>query len=520
MEMSRMTDPRPGIRITRRAALSGAALAGAALLARPARAAAKPGHLNFGLSTYPPTIQPWANSGGAAATVKLLIYRSLLSYDRDGKLRGELAESWDRDGETGWRFVLRDATFQNGKPVTSADVKWTLQQVAAEKSTAYLRNEFQGVADIATPDARTVIVTMKQPTATLPLWLASAHMPIIAAGSTDNGGTPVAAGPFAVSAQERGVSIDLVASDKYYRPGLPKLKTLRLVAYPDESLRVAALLSGDVDLIEYVPWQSFDTVQKNPALKLDSTLGPFMNLLFNGHSGPFADARVRLAVAHAVRREEIVRAVFFGRGAPLEGMPLPPGSDYYDAASAHAWNYDPDKAKSLLAAAGLGSGFTCNLLATAQYTMHKDTAEIVQQHLAEIGVQATLSLPEWGQRVALGNRGQYEFAVFGTTADSNDPDGLAPMIDSELSPSYVRSYDMPTPELHKLFAAGRAEFDDSKRHAIYSQVTQVFLQTAPMVTLAWRDQAYGMAKYVQGFKNMPGALSYFSGLTLEETSVS
>ncbi len=502
--------------LTRRAAIAAGLIA--ALPGR-ARAARQPGQLVFGLSTYPPNLQPWSNTGGAAITIKLLIFRGLLSYDADGKLRPELAESWTRLPDNGWEFRLRDATFHNGAKVTSEDVRWTLEQVAAEKSTAYLRTEFQGVARVETPDARTVRIFMKQPTATLPGWLAGPHMPIVAKGSTDNNGPGIGAGPFRLTGQERGVSLELTAYDRFHRPGRPKLKSIRVQVYADETERVAALTTGDVDLIEFVPWQSFQAIEANPKLKLDATVGPFMNLLFNGKTGPFKDARVRRAVAYGIRRQEIVDAVFFGRGTTLGSIPIAPGSPFHDAARAQYWHHDATKAKALLAEAGAADGFDCTLLATAQYGMHKGTAEIVQHHLAEIGIRVKLALPDWPQRVALGNRGQYEFAVFGTTADNNDPDGLSVLMDGALAPSYARSAGMDTPELSALFAAGRAEFDEGRRRAIYAEVETKFLETAPMVTLAWRAQAFGMARDVSGFRNINGMLTTYSGITLEDATV-
>src|SRR6516165_6997141 len=98
--------------------------AGAALpfLRLSARAATTAGNLVFGLSSYPPTFAPWANGGTAAATAKLMFHRGLLGYAADGKLRGELAESWERAEDGAWVFHLRDAVFHNGQPVTSADV--------------------------------------------------------------------------------------------------------------------------------------------------------------------------------------------------------------------------------------------------------------------------------------------------------------------------------------------------------------------------------------------------------------
>jgi peptide/nickel transport system substrate-binding protein len=501
--------------ISRRVFVAGAA---ALPLLRIAKARARtPGILTFGLSSYPPSIHPWANTGTAAGTVKLMIHRGLLSYDTKGALRPELAETWDRDGPTAWLFKLRNAVFHNGEAVTSADVKWTFEQVAAEKSTAYFRSEMQGVDRIETPDERTVRVVMKQPTATLSQWLASYHLPIISRKSDP--ARPIGAGPFVLKAQERGVALEVEAFPKYYRPGLPKLKAIRAIAYADENLRVAALQAGDVDLIEYVPWQSMETISNDPKLRLDATDGPFMYLLFNGTKAPFNDARVRKAVAHAIKREDIVKAAFFGRGSPLMHLPIVDSSEFFNPDLRDGWKYDLTLAKKLLADAGYADGFRCSFLSTAQYGMHKDSAEVVQQNLAAVGIKAELNLPDWATRVTLGNRGQYDLAMGGTAADNNDPDGLANLIDGSLSPSYVRSFGVRVPKIEELLQAGRAEFDPAKRKAIYKEMESLAIAEAPVVGLAWRSQGYAMQRDVAGFKNLPGALTFNSGLTLEETAI-
>lgn len=481
---------------------------------RSARAnAGTPGILTFGLSSYPPNLQPWVSAGTAASTVKLMIFRGLTSFGPDGALRGELAESFGIDGERTWVFKLRDAVFQNGEKVTSADVKWTIEQMASDKSTAYFRAEMQGVDRVETPDDRTVRIVMKQPTATLPTWFASFHTPIISRVSDAK--TPVGAGPFVLKAQERGVSLEFEAFAKFYKPGLPRLKGIRAVVYADENLRVAALQAGDVDLIEYVPWQSMEALGKDAKLKLDAVDGPFMYLVFNCTRPPFNDARVRKAIAHAVKRDEVVKAAFFGRGSPLEHLPIPESSEFFNPELQHGWSYDPALAKKLLAEAGVADGFTCSFISTAQYGMHKDSAEIVQQNLAAFGIKAELNLPDWATRVAAGNKGQYDLGMMGNTADSNDPDGIAGMIDGSLAPFYARSFGMKTDKITALLQAGRTEFDTAKRKAIYRQVEALAIDEAPMVGLAWRSQGYAMRKEVTGFTNMPGALTFYSGLTLE-----
>jgi len=475
--------------------------------------------LTFGLSSFPPNLQPWANTGTAAGTVKLIMYRGLLSYDAKGALKGELAESWAPEGTDAWVIKLREAVFQDGEKVTSEAIKWNLEQVAAEKSTAYLRAEFQGVDKIDTPDARTLRVIMRQPTATLPNWLASYHLPMVSPRSVGGSNVAVGAGPFVLKAQERGVALEFEPFDRYFKPGLPKLKRLKAIAYADENLRVAALQAGDVDLIEYVPWQAMEAISGDQKLKLDAVDGPFMYLVFNGSRPPFNDARVRKAVGHAIKRDEIVKAAFFGRGSILEHLPITETSEFFNAELKDGWRYDPGLAKKLLAEAGHPSGFTCTCLSTAQYGMHKDTAEVVQQNLAAVGIQAELQLPDWATRVQLGNRGQFQIAVGGTAADSNDPDGLANLLDGSLAPSYVRSIGVRVPRIEELLRAGRSEFDPAKRKAIYAEMERVAIEEAPIVGLAWRSQGYAMQKDVSGFKNLPGALSFYSGLTFEETSV-
>jgi len=499
--------------LSRRALLA----AGAALpfLRHPARAAVTPGKLVFGLSSYPPTMAPWANAGTAAATAKLMFHRGLLGYGIDGALRGELAETWEHAEDGAWVFHLRDAVFHNGAKVTSADVAWSIEQIAGEKSTAYLRAEMQRLTRIETPDAKTVRLHTKEPTATLPLVMASYFLPILAKGSTADNPLGIGAGPFLLTNEERGVALEFTAFDKFFRPGLPKLKSVRMVAYADENLRVAALQAGDVDLIEYVPWQSMASIEADQKLSLQTTSGPFMYLTFNAKAGPFGDARVRRAVGHAIKREDIIKAAFFGRGDPIEGLALPKGTPFYDEALAHGLAYDPARAKALLAEAGVASGFSCKLLSTAQYGMHKDTAAVTQQYLAAVGIQAELVLPDWATRVTLGNRGQFEFAVGGSASDSNDPDGLSSFLDGRLAPSYIRSYALDIPELDKLIDAGRAEFDAAKRRAIYTELQKVYLEQAPVVGLCFRAQGYAMSRQVRDFHNMPGALTFYSGTTFE-----
>lgn len=473
--------------------------------------------LRFALSAFPPSFEAWTSTGTAAGTIKLMMHRGLLSYDAQGMLRGELAESWEVDDAGVWTFHLREAKWHDGTPVTAADVAWTIEEVAKPDSAAYRQGQLALITKVETPDDRTVRIFTEEPLAILPGWFAHYHMPILKTGEPKD--TQIGAGPFMLDNIERGVSVSLKAFDGYYKEGLPKLAGVEAIVYADENLRVAALEAGDVDLAEYVPWQAMEQVEGNDALKLDVVDGPFMYLTFNGSRPPFDNPKVRQAVAHAIKREDIVAAAFFNRGGALEHLPIADASEFFNPEYANAWNYDPEKSKALLAEAGYPDGFDCVMLSTAQYGMHQSTAEVCQAYLSMVGINVQLDLPEWSSRVKKGNEGQYDLAVMGTTADNNDPDGLVNVLDGALPASFVRSFALETPEISELFARGRATFDTEERKAIYKELEKVAVETVPLVGLAWRAQGYGMQSNVSGFANLPGQLTFYSGIMLEETMI-
>lgn len=511
------------IQVDRRTLLRGAAISsitgtlpGVATRAHAQRS----GTLRFGLSSYPPSIRPWENTGTAAATVKLLIYRGLMGLDAEGNVRPELAASFVPDGDTAYVAKLKpNVKFANGAMLTSDDVKFTFETIMAERSTAFFRPNFIALIErVETPDPLVARIVLKEPSATLPMQLASPHAPIISRASmAANPNSPAGHGPFLLGETERGAWLQLAANPDFHRPGLPKLAGLRMIAYADENLRVAALEAGDVDIIEYVPWQSFDSIAANPRLSIDAVDGPFMLLVFNATKAPFNDRRLRQVVGFAVNRDDIVKAAFFGKGSPLRGIPIPPSSPFFNEATSKYWSYDPDRAKKLMAEAGHAGGFSCVLLSTAQYGMHKDTAEVVREGLDRIGVNVEMKLPDWATRVTMGNRGQFDVGVMGTAGDFNDPDGLNSILNGSLPPSYLRSIGIRNEVLEAALAEGRRTLDIEKRRAVYARMEKAALDDAVMIGLAWRSQGYGLRKGITGFHNLPGFNTFLSGTTLEQT---
>ena len=171
---------------------------------------------------------------------------------------------------------------------------------------------------------------MKEPTVTVPNVVRQLQHADHCPWHREGGSTPVGAGPFVLKGQERGVAIDLEAFDRFFKPGLPKLKSIRFVAYADENLRVAALQAGDVDIIDYVPWQAMDAIEKDPKLKLSPPTGlSWGSSSMGGRAlhGLLGSDRQWLSPSGATRSS---RPPFFGRrSAPRRESRSTPGHSVF-----------------------------------------------------------------------------------------------------------------------------------------------------------------------------------------------
>ena len=488
----------------------------------PANGSSRPAtpSLKIGLSSEPPMLKAGADQGTAAEILNSIMQRGLLSYDDNGQLVNALAESHKQVDPTTMEFHLRKGlTFQDGSPLTSKNVKQTLEYLADPANSA---RDFSAMSDISlieTPDDTTVIIKLKSPNAAFLEYLAEPAAGIVPESALKNGAAnTVGAGPFKLSDYQKGVAMTFVKFDGYYDASEVKLNNLKVDFYPDGQARTNALRNGDVDLIDYVPWENFDVIKSDSNLVLDSQPGTFMYLVFNiSKKGPFANPKVREAVAYAVDRNKIVQSVFSGYGKALGGMPIPESSPFYDASRTSTWKFDPRKAKELLAEAGYPNGFDATILASSQYAFHQDTAVSVQADLKAVGINLKLDSPDWATRIQKGNAGDYDVAVNGTGGIVNDPSFLADLLIGP--PSYRRPFGYQDQETTDLLAKGTSTLDTKTRKQIYAELENHLLQTAPIVSLTTREQGFAYNKNVKGFKNLPGFLSFYSGYSLAGTSI-
>ncbi|MQB08029.1 peptide ABC transporter substrate-binding protein [Agrobacterium tumefaciens] len=504
--------------------LSIAALAlSAALLATTARAASD---LYFGLSNEPANMAPEINVGTQARMVRFAIHRGLMNYDVTGKLAAELASDYEisPDGKQ-YTFRLRDAKFHDGSPVTSEDVKATFEKIIGPNSKATYKGELSIIDRIETPDAKTVRFVLKSTYSPFIHYLALPESVIVPnkwleAYATNPNVPPVGAGPFKFVNWSRGQEIVVEKFADYYKKGKPTLDSIHFSFLSDDNTRVNALRSNDVDMIEFAPWKDMDTIRADPNLGLATTTGPFMVLQFNTRFEPFSKPEVRQALAYGIDRNVIIKTAFNGQGTPLFGMPIPKGYPGYTPEFEHFFSYDVAKAKDLLAKAGYPNGFKARLLSTAQFAFHSNTAVAVKGELAKLGIEVELELPDWAGRNAKATEGNYDLIVSGTSGDITDPDWLSNFFYG--GNQLVRLNNSPyfnDPQINALLDKGKTTVDAGAREQIYKDFSKRALELSPFVYLMWRDQSYGVNKKVKGFTNMPGFLSFHSGLSLENVSI-
>lgn len=487
---------------------------------------AEGGTLYFGLSGEPPSLETIINAGTSARTVRLAMHRGLFNYGPDGQLSSELADSYEVSPDAlTYTFHLRDAVFHDGSAVTATDVKASIERIIAADSKAANRVELGVIASIETPDAKTVVITLSKPFIPLVHYLALPESVIIPAAwieanKADPNAVPtIGAGPFKFVNWERGREIEVEKFDGYYKQGIPHLDAIHYVFYGDENTRVSALQSGDVDMIDYVPWKDAASLEANADLQLACTTGPFMALQFNTQSEPFSKPEVRQAISYAIDRQAVIDTAFNGRGTPLNGVAIPEGYMGYSQDKADFFSYDPEKAKALLAEAGYPDGFEVRLLSTAQYGFHQNTAIVVQADLAKVGITVNLDLPDWAGRMAKAGTGDYDFMVSGTAGDITDADWLSNFFYGSDQVGLNRPAYFNDPVINELLDKGRVTLDAAEREKIYGQFVDRALELSPFAFVMWRDQCYGLNKKVSGFTNLPGFLSFQSGISVENVEV-
>lgn len=480
----------------------------------------------IGISAEPATLDPHIQSGQATRLIKQNIHRGLVSYQPDNSIQMELAENIElQDDGVTYKVTLKDGLkFHDGSPVTSDDVKYSIDRILNPDSKATFGADFRLMVDrVEVIDEKVSHIILSQPSTPFMDMLALPETVIVSKSWFENTANnpeiqAMGNGPYVFESWDKGREILVSAFNDFYKEGKPESKAIRFVFYADNATRANALRSGDVDIIDYVPSNEAIAFETAKDAVLDISVAPIMLLQFNVKTEPLADPKVRQAIAYAVDRDGVINTAFMGRGNPIYGFPTLKGQNGYDGKYDNYFSRDLEKAKELLVEAGYPDGFKVKILATSTYDMHQQTALVVQSSLKEIGIDAEVELPDWATRIERSNVGDYEILVSGTTGNILDMDWVTNYYASG-EPRMNSSAWFADEEIDRLLEEGRTTVDETKRAEIYDEFRLRALELSPFVFINYREQIFAMSNKVKGFENMDGILTYTSGITLENTTV-
>lgn len=463
----------------------------------------KPGGvLIYGLSTDPSNFEPHFSTGAAATSVKLMCYSTLLTYDAESQLIGDLAEEYGWVDDTTYQVKIREGvTFHDGSDLTVDDVVFSFQRIMDPATSATNAPFFNEVTEIAAGDGNTVNFTFSKPFAAFPFILANTNSYIVSQKWIESGVDPklemMGTGPFKFVERVPGVAITVEKNPDYFIEGLPYLDGIEFQPMPDDTSRMTALRSGSVDFVDYVPYTQMQIIESDPnfQFKSDSVTG-FGWIGFNHEMDIVSDQNVRQAISHGMNRETMVETAYAGYGSPITGGLIPEGMIGFTPELEGTFNGDYEKAQSLLDEAG-HNPLELPFLSTSTYTVISRPAEAAQAELTNANINLDLELQEWltfRQSVA---DGTHPVHAWGTSFGYGDPDFLYQYMHS--SGNSAQWFRFSDEQLDALLDEGRFSTDEALRDEIYQEVQVRAAEIIPWIYTIRRTQGEAMASYVKGY---------------------
>lgn len=365
----------------------------------PVLAQSKKDSVVMGMTLEPPGLDPTNAAAAAIAEVTLYnIYETLTKINEDGAVSPLLADSWTASPDLKtYTFKLRKGVkFHNGEPFDSAAVKFSFERNAVATSTNKDKSLFQNFESVATPDADTVVLTLKNSEPNLPFVLGQASGSIVEPKSAPTNVTqPVGTGPYQLGAWAKGSSITLNKWADYRNAAAIKLSKVTIRFISDPAAQAAALLSGDVDAFPRIATRVVAQFKADPRFTVLIGGSKAKTIVaINHRKKPLDDVRVRRAILAAIDRKALIDGAVEGFGTPIGSFYTPGSLGYVDTTGINP--YDPEKAKKLLAEAGVTTPLELSLkLPPPPYA--RQGGEIVASQLAKVGIVAKIENVEWAQ---------------------------------------------------------------------------------------------------------------------------
>jgi len=471
----------------------------------------------------------WETSDNESIWAYDQIGQALFANGADGKsVVPLLATSYTLSADQlTWTFQLRQGIrFSDGKPMTSADVVFSLQQEANQTNDTGWGYLDAAIKTVTATGPDTVQITTSTPWAPLLADLAffgNAIVPDNYDGETHAQfyQHPIGTGPFMISQWVKGQYLTLTRNPYYWQPGRPYLDSITFQAVADDNTRVLQLRGGQAQVIEDVPFGSIASVQAAgyevglfPSTRIDYVTMNEDNMGGADTNAWFTDAHVRAAISYAIDTKAIVQAVFFGHGQAADS-PLMPSVEYYDGVGVDCCNLT--KARQQLAESAYpNGGFSVDFITTEQDQVQYKIAQIVKADLEPLNITVNLRLLDPSTVTA--QEQSFHFGMRETywTMDIIDPDEYLSFVlnGSPAGGAYANFTHFDDPTLDNLIAEAETTFSSADRAGLYAAIQERAASDAPIIWIGYSPYRYGYSPKVHGYSVYPEGNAHFEDVWL------
>lgn len=465
------------------------------------------------------SLDPHGSNDSPSSNVRTKIYENLLYFDLDMELQPELATDWEAVDETTWRFTLReDVTFHDGEEFNAEAVKANLERVTDEEFGSERLFLYEMITEINVVDEYTVEIVTEYPFAPLLSHLAHDGGGMISPAAIEEAGfdevEAVGTGPFELDSWEPGDEVVLVRNEDYWGDA-PNLDSITFQVVPEESTRLALVENGEAHIAPFE--QPTNQARVESAQSMDLMLYDSLSLDYigmNTEKEPFDDVQVRQAITMAIDRESMVEGILEGAGTPAIG----PLSElvFGFTEDVESLDYDPEGAEELLAEAGYEDGFETTLW-TNDNARRMEIAEIVQNDLAEVGIDVEIEVLEWGAYLDETSEGNHDMYILGWVTVTGDADyGLYALFHSDSHGATGNRSFYSNDRVDELLDEGREETDMDEREQIYADVQNELVPEAPHINLYHPQWMVAVNEAVENYEHHPDNMMLLDDVILTE----
>lgn len=435
----------------------------------------------------------------AAGTKEVMfnVFEGLMKPTPDGDLIPAVADHYElSEDKTTYTFTLREGVqFHNGEPVDAGDVVYSIQRCADDSEGEPLVPALSAVQSV-TADGATVTITLDQPNTEFLSYLTLAILP---EGYDQQDTAPVGTGPFKFVSRAAQDNLILERFDGYWgAPAYLDRVTFKIMENADSIM--VSLQSGAVDLFAHMG--SVQAAQLADTFNIEEgTMNLVQALYLNNAEKPFDDIRVRQALCYAVDKQNIIDIAFSGYGHPIGSSMYPAFGKYFDESLANRYTPDLEKAKQLLSDAGYPNGFSMTITVPSNYQPHIDTAQVIVNQLAQIGVTAEIQLVEWGTWLSDVYAGrQFQSTVVGVDASNMTARALLERFVSTAGNNFINYNNA---DYDALFEQAVTTFDDAGQTAVYKQMLENLAENAANVYIQDLADLVAVRKGLTGLRFYP-----------------